>query len=262
MEVPRLGVESELQLPAYTTATATVTLDPSHVCDLCCSLQHILNPLRKARDWICILMDIISGSNPLSHHGNSFFASRMREHVFTLFDLASPWLLSDYTFHSVFAPWCFLSKLPVSSSLLPSLQLSFLNSLFLGGKASANPLLSQGCCNLGLMLGILLQTQPHDLSVPTHCFLDFQVTSFLAPLFSSWFRLPLLTNKWLSAPILLPLPKALLKWRCWSPWSSYSEAPPEWLSTVPRQSRCPRLAWRTPWHDLSRAPPLPLTLSL
>ena len=27
MEVPRLGVESELQLPAYTTATAT--LDPS-----------------------------------------------------------------------------------------------------------------------------------------------------------------------------------------------------------------------------------------
>ena len=32
MEVPRLGVESELQLPAYTTATATP--DPSHVCDL------------------------------------------------------------------------------------------------------------------------------------------------------------------------------------------------------------------------------------
>ena len=32
MEVPRLGVESELQLPAYTTATATQ--DPSHACDL------------------------------------------------------------------------------------------------------------------------------------------------------------------------------------------------------------------------------------
>ena len=29
MEVLRLGVESELQLPAYTTATATP--DPSHV---------------------------------------------------------------------------------------------------------------------------------------------------------------------------------------------------------------------------------------
>ena len=32
MEVPRLGVESELQLPAYTTVTATQ--DPSCVCDL------------------------------------------------------------------------------------------------------------------------------------------------------------------------------------------------------------------------------------
>ena len=30
MEVPRLGVESELQLPVYTTATR----DPIHVCDL------------------------------------------------------------------------------------------------------------------------------------------------------------------------------------------------------------------------------------
>jgi len=32
MDVPRLGVESELQLPAYTTATATQ--DRSRVCDL------------------------------------------------------------------------------------------------------------------------------------------------------------------------------------------------------------------------------------
>ena len=32
VEVPRLGVELELQLPAYTTATATS--DPSHICDL------------------------------------------------------------------------------------------------------------------------------------------------------------------------------------------------------------------------------------
>ena len=32
MEVPRLGVESEPQLAAYTTATAT--LDLSHVCNL------------------------------------------------------------------------------------------------------------------------------------------------------------------------------------------------------------------------------------
>ena len=32
MEVPRLGFESELQVPAY--ATATGTQDPSCVCDL------------------------------------------------------------------------------------------------------------------------------------------------------------------------------------------------------------------------------------
>ena len=46
MEVPRLGVELQLQLPAYTTATAAQ--DPSHICDLHHSSgQHqILNPLR------------------------------------------------------------------------------------------------------------------------------------------------------------------------------------------------------------------------
>ena len=37
-EVPRLGVESELQLPVYTTAT--VKLDLSRICDLCRSLWH------------------------------------------------------------------------------------------------------------------------------------------------------------------------------------------------------------------------------
>ena len=46
MEVPRLGVESELQLPAYTTATATP--DPSRVWELHHSSWQwgILNPLR------------------------------------------------------------------------------------------------------------------------------------------------------------------------------------------------------------------------
>ena len=50
MEVPRLGVQSELKLLAYTTATATP--DPSCVCDLHHrSRQHpILNPLNEARD--------------------------------------------------------------------------------------------------------------------------------------------------------------------------------------------------------------------
>ena len=48
MEVPRLGVQSELQLPAYTTATAMPDL--SLVCDLHHSSWQcwILNPLSKA----------------------------------------------------------------------------------------------------------------------------------------------------------------------------------------------------------------------
>ena len=54
MEVPRLGVESELQLPAY--AAATATWDPSYVYDH--SWQRwILNPLSEARDQTRILMD-------------------------------------------------------------------------------------------------------------------------------------------------------------------------------------------------------------
>ena len=52
MEVPRLGVELELQLPAYATAIATETQDLSPVCDLHHSSQQrwILNPLSEARD--------------------------------------------------------------------------------------------------------------------------------------------------------------------------------------------------------------------
>ena len=50
MEVPRLGVESELQLLAYVTATAT--WDPSQVCNLHHSSQQrqILDLLSEARD--------------------------------------------------------------------------------------------------------------------------------------------------------------------------------------------------------------------
>jgi len=50
MEVPRLGVKSELQLLAY--ATDIAILDPSHVSDLYHSSQQggILNPMSKARD--------------------------------------------------------------------------------------------------------------------------------------------------------------------------------------------------------------------
>ena len=59
MEVPRLGVEPELQLPAYITASATATPDLSLVCDLHhSSRQHqIPDPLSLARDQTCVLMD-------------------------------------------------------------------------------------------------------------------------------------------------------------------------------------------------------------
>ena len=59
IEVPRLGVQLELLLPAF--ATATATLDPSHICDLYHSSWQcrILSPLRDARDGTCVLMDTI-----------------------------------------------------------------------------------------------------------------------------------------------------------------------------------------------------------
>ena len=71
MEVPGIVVESEPQLQAYTTTTATPDL--SQFCNLCHSLfEHwILNPLSKARDhpssserqhWVL---------NLLNHSGNS-----------------------------------------------------------------------------------------------------------------------------------------------------------------------------------------------
>ena len=49
-EVPRLGVESELQPPAYTTATAMP--HPRCICDLHQSLRQgwLLNPLSEARN--------------------------------------------------------------------------------------------------------------------------------------------------------------------------------------------------------------------
>ena len=71
MDVPRLGPESELQLPAYNTATAMPDL--SSICDLHHSSQQhqILNPLSKARDQTHILMDTSQVCNHLSHNGNS-----------------------------------------------------------------------------------------------------------------------------------------------------------------------------------------------
>ena len=56
MDVPRLGVQSELQLLVYATVTATP--DPSLICDLYHSSSQcqILDPLSEARDLTCNLM--------------------------------------------------------------------------------------------------------------------------------------------------------------------------------------------------------------
>ena len=59
VEITRIGVESELQLSAYATATAPP--DPSHVCELCHSSQQcwIRNPLSRpgikpTSSWILV----------------------------------------------------------------------------------------------------------------------------------------------------------------------------------------------------------------
>ena len=61
MEVPRLGVESELQLPAYTTATAAPDL--SCIWDTWNSLEQcwVISPLSKARDQNRNLKDTVLG---------------------------------------------------------------------------------------------------------------------------------------------------------------------------------------------------------
>lgn len=71
MEVPRLGVESELQLLAYTTAIGTPDL--SCVCYLHHSSQHlwILNPLNGTRDHNLSPYRYQQGSLSLNNDGNS-----------------------------------------------------------------------------------------------------------------------------------------------------------------------------------------------
>ena len=79
MEAPRLGVESELQLLAYTTFTAT--WDPSYVFELQHShssqQRQIPDSLSKAKGGIRILMDTSWFLNPLSHSRNSLSACKL-----------------------------------------------------------------------------------------------------------------------------------------------------------------------------------------
>ena len=79
MEVHRLGVQLELQLPACTTATATS--DPGLVYRLPHSLQQhqILNPLNEARAQTPVLIDNKSGLLLLSHNRNSLKKKLIQE---------------------------------------------------------------------------------------------------------------------------------------------------------------------------------------
>ena len=67
MEVPRLGVKSELQLLAYATATAM----PDLSCIYDPGQPRNLNPLSDARNRTWILIDTCWVLNSLSHSGNS-----------------------------------------------------------------------------------------------------------------------------------------------------------------------------------------------
>ena len=73
IEVPRLVVESELQLLVY--ATTTATWDPRCICSLYQSFRQcwIRNPVSEGRDRTRILVDTSQEWNPLSHRGNSLY---------------------------------------------------------------------------------------------------------------------------------------------------------------------------------------------
>ena len=92
IEIPRLEVESELQLPAYITATATE--DPSCICDLYHSSQQcwIYNPLSEDTDWTCSLMvpsQVVSAAPRRELH--FFFFSYFRESYLLLQSILIKW---------------------------------------------------------------------------------------------------------------------------------------------------------------------------
>ena len=67
MEIPRLGVESELQLLAYCYCTAIATRDPSGAYDLHQGSQLTARPgIKPASSWILVRFV------PLSYDGNAF----------------------------------------------------------------------------------------------------------------------------------------------------------------------------------------------
>ena len=68
MEAPRLGVELELQLPAY--AIATAAWDLSHICD------------RHHSSWQCWILNPLSGARDPTHH--LLVPSKIHSHCTTM----------------------------------------------------------------------------------------------------------------------------------------------------------------------------------
>ena len=127
-EAPRVGVQSGLQLPTCTTATAK--RDPSHIFDLRCNLKQrwILNPLTEARDQVCILMGTSWVLNLLNHNRNSLVLSLLLPKI----PVSSMVRGDGHHFsvmpgpHSVLGRAAFLCISPASSCLLYCLPLNFL----------------------------------------------------------------------------------------------------------------------------------------
>ena len=113
-EVPRLGVKSELQLPVYTTDTAT--RDLSRVFELHHSLQQhwIFNPLTGARDQTCVLMDSSQIRFCWSMRGAPLWflfyppwvslAQRNRYVCLFLYPLLLMWRTASYPFGALLSP--------------------------------------------------------------------------------------------------------------------------------------------------------------
>ena len=102
MEVPRLGVWLELQLPVYATATATPDL--SCVFGLHCSSQQlqILNPLNKTRDGTRNLVV----SFLLHHNRNSWLSNfEIKVHFNILINLTSKLLNFCVSWYSPTLSW-------------------------------------------------------------------------------------------------------------------------------------------------------------
>ena len=80
----------ELQLLVYAIATARP--DPSHICDLHCSLWQcqIINLLREAGDHTHLHMDTSQVLNPLSYNRTSFIPVFLTTHLTVYF-------IGDYT---------------------------------------------------------------------------------------------------------------------------------------------------------------------